>query len=160
MRELLLNGNGCNQIILCIGKNWQFLFLQNLFNRPKVCFRADYRVTLWLSWYCHYQRNPYYDTITIKGLISWCITILSAFPNQMNFIDFIKIGLPVKIPSITALWNISFAIILTNIFASRSFLFSYFVNLDRKASEWYYRRRKYTGSKTVKAVGSWRDYRW
>ena len=49
----------------------------------------------------HYQRNPYHDTITIKGLILRSITILSAFPNQMNLVDFIKTGLPVKIPNIT-----------------------------------------------------------
>ena len=70
----------------------------------------------------------------------------------MNFVDFIKPRLPVKIPTITALSNISFAIILTYIFAKqKSFLFSYFVNLDKKASEWYY-RRKYTGTKTIQTI--------
>ena len=48
----------------------------------------------------------------------------------MNFVDFIKPGLPVKI---TALSNNNFAIILTNIFAKqKSFLFSCFVKIDKK----------------------------
>ena len=52
----------------------------------------------------------------------------------MNFAGFIKTILPVKIPNITALSNISFATILTNIFCTTEapFLFSYFVNLDKK----------------------------
>ena len=79
--------------------------------------------------------------------------ILSAFPNQMNSVNFIK--MPVKIPNIT---NFSFSTILTNIFAKqKSFLFSYFVNLDKKASEWYYRRRKCTETKSVKTIDSRRD---
>ena len=44
----------------------------------------------------------YHNTITIKSLISRCITILSAFLNQRNFIDLIKTGLPVKIPKVNA----------------------------------------------------------
>ena len=85
----------------------------------------------------------YHDTITIRetllsynyyqGLKSQCIMILSAFPNQMKFVDFIKPGLPVKIQNITTLSNISFAIILTNIFAKqKSSLLSHFVNFDKK----------------------------
>ena len=54
-----------------------------------------------------------------------------------------KFGGGIKIPNITALSNISFSTILTNIFAKqKSFLFSYFVNLDKKSSEWYYSMRK------------------
>ena len=50
----------------------------------------------------------------------------------MNFVDFIKMGLPLKIPNNTAHSYISFAIIL-NIFAKqKSFLFAYFVDLDKK----------------------------
>ena len=104
-------------------------------------FKIDGHYTkLWLSQYYHYQRNPYHDTITIKALVSGCIKILSAFPNQMNLDDFIKTGLPVKIPNVAVLSSISFAIILTNILAKQKFfLFSYFVNLDKKkASEWQY----------------------
>ena len=57
----------------------------------------------------------------------------------MSFVDFIKNRLPVKIPDIKALSNISFAIIWTNIFAKQKscFLLSNYVNLDKKkASEW------------------------
>ena len=53
------------------------------------------------------------DTITIKCLISRCITILSTFPNQMNLVYFLK-GRPVQMSNITALLNISFATILTH----------------------------------------------
>ena len=28
--------------------------------------RADYHAKYWLSWYYHYRRNPYHDTITIR----------------------------------------------------------------------------------------------
>ena len=73
-----------------------------------------------------------------------CIMILSAFPNQMNYmyVDFMKTGLSAKIPNITALSNISFATIL-NIFAKqKSFLLSYLsLCLDKKASEWYDRSK-------------------
>ena len=56
----------------------------------------------------------------------------------MDFIDFIKTWLPVKIPNITALSKFIFTTILTNTFAKqKSFLFSNLVNLDKKASEWY-----------------------
>ena len=49
------------------------------------------------------------------------------------------LSIVVKIPNITAPSQISSGTILTNIFAKwKSFLFSYFVNLDKKASEWYY----------------------
>ena len=61
-------------------------------------------------------------------------TISKPHSILMNLIDFIKkTGLPLKIPNITALSSISFTTILTNIFAKqKSFLFSYFVNLDKK----------------------------
>ena len=129
---------------------WKLLILKQHYSDT----RADYHVKLWLSWYFHYQRNPYHYTFTIKGLISRCIMILSVFTNQC-----LKTGLPVKIPNITASSNISFATILTNIFAKqKSFLFSYFVNLNKKAAEWYYRRRKCTETKTIKTIDSWWDY--
>ena len=38
--------------------------------------KTDYHAKLWLSWYYHNKRNPYHNTITIKGLTSRCITIL------------------------------------------------------------------------------------
>ena len=67
------------------------------------------------------------------------IIISKSHSILMNFFDFIKNRLLVKIPNITDLSNISFGTILTNIFAKqKSFLFSYCVNYDKKASEWYY----------------------
>ena len=60
--------------------------------------------------------------ITILSIQGSNIMILSAFPNQINFIGFIKTGLPVKTPNITALSIISFAIILTNIFCKAEVL--------------------------------------
>ena len=42
-----------------------------------------------------------------------------SIPIQMNFVDFKKTGLPVKIPNITALSKLSFATILTNSFAKQ-----------------------------------------
>ena len=46
-------------------------------------------------------------------------------------------------PNITALSNISFATILTNIFAKQKFfLFSYFVNLDKKKKKKYTHKKK------------------
>ena len=131
--------------------------------RLLIICRADCHANLWLSGNYNYQRNPYHNTITIKGLISGCIMILSAFPNEMNFVDFIMTRVPVKIPipNITTLSNISFAIILTNIFAKqKTSLFSYFDNFDKKkASEWYY-RRKSTGTKNIKTIviDSWKHY--
>ena len=47
----------------------------------------------------------------------------------MNYVDFIKTG---KIHYVTALSNISLVTILSNVLQMRSFLFSYFVNLDKK----------------------------
>ena len=61
------------------------------------------------------------------------ITISKSHGVLMNFVYYIKTRLPVKIPNITALSNFSFATILTNIVVKqKSFLFSYFVNLDKK----------------------------
>ena len=115
--------------------------------------RADYHAKLWLSGYYYYHGYNimmHHETNTISKSHSFL----------MNFVDFIKTRLPVKIPNITALSNISFATILRSMFAKqKSFLFSYFVNLDKKASEWYYRRKTSTGIKTIKTVDSWRDYR-
>ena len=48
--------------------------------------RANCHDTLWLSWYYHYQRYPCHDTITVKGLISWCITIPSPSPNRTPYL--------------------------------------------------------------------------
>ena len=60
------------------------------------------------------------------------ITISKSHSILMNFVDFIKTGLPVKKPDITALSNIRLATILTNTIAKeKSFLFSNFVNLDK-----------------------------
>ena len=57
------------------------------------------------------------------------ITFPKSHSILMNFVDFIKIRLLVKIPNITALSNNSFATISTNIFAKqKSFLLiSYFI---------------------------------
>ena len=68
------------------------------------------------------------------------ITISKSHSILMNFFDFIKTGLPVNIPCIIAISNISFATILAYIFGKqKSFFCSWFFNLDKKASEWYYR---------------------
>ena len=53
----------------------------------------------------------------------------------MNFLDFIKKKkLPVKLSNITAISNISFATILTNIFCKTDifFVLILYVNLDKK----------------------------
>ena len=64
------------------------------------------------------------------------IAISKSHNILMNFIDFIKTELPVKISNISALSNISLAIITSNIFAKqKTFLCSYIVNLDKKASD-------------------------
>ena len=106
-------------------------------------FTADCHAKLWLSRY--YNRNPFHDTITIQNLLSGYIMILSSFPNKINFVDFIKTGLPVKMPSITALQSICFAINLTNIFAQqKSFLISYFVNLDKMLQNGIMQEKMYT----------------
>ena len=79
--------------------------------------------------------------------------IPSAFLNQMNLVDFIKMELPVKIPYITDLSNISFATILTNIFSKhKSFLFSCFVDVKQKRfrmvlQEKMYRNKNYQNYK-------------
>ena len=55
------------------------------------------------------------------------------FKSHSILMKLYKTGLPVKIPNVTALSNISLATILTNIFTKqKSFLFSNFVNLDKK----------------------------
>ena len=37
--------------------------------------RAAYHASLWLSWYNHYQRYPYHDTITIRDIPHDTVTI-------------------------------------------------------------------------------------
>ena len=56
------------------------------------------------------------------------------FPRKYDLMWYLRLTImSKKIPNITALSNISFATILTNIFAKyKTFLFSCFVNLDNK----------------------------
>ena len=93
--------------------------MQNIYNQKHfiICLiiRADYHAKLWLSqslseislsWYYHNQGSNirmHHDTITIS----------KSHSMLMNFVDFIKTWIPVKIPNITALSNISFPTILT-----------------------------------------------
>ena len=84
---------------------------------------------IFLSRYYHYQGSNitmHHNTITISNL---------QYFNESHLLY--KIGLPVKIPNITAHSNISFATILIFSFfffffaTQKSFLFSYFNNLDQ-----------------------------
>ena len=83
------------------------------------------------------QRYPYYDTISIKGLILQRIMILSSSPIMqyflMNLVDFVKLDyLKRYLTLLPHPSNINFATILTNMFSKQKyFLFSYFVNSDK-----------------------------
>ena len=71
----------------------------------------------------------------------------------MNFVDFIKM----RLPNITALSNISFAIILTHIFAKQKFfVFSYFINFDQRFRMVLLKEKMY--SKNYKTIDSWIAY--
>ena len=98
------------------------------------------------------------------------ITISKSHSILMNFIDFIKTGLPVKLPNMTVLSVISSATILTNIFAKQSPFCSYTLLILKRTkikkqknkkqkkqtkkhtttSEWYYREgENLQGPKTI-----------
>ena len=89
------------------------------------------------------------------------VTISKSHSILMIFIDLIKKnGLPVKIPIkhfCLLIYQLCYHF-YKHFWKQKSFLFSYFVNLDKKASECKYRRRKSTGTKTIKTIDSWRDY--
>ena len=84
-------------------------------------------------------------------------TVSKSHSILIYFVDY-KTRLPVKIPKITVLSNISFATILTNIFTKQKFILFVLILSEfrqkkkNKASEWYYRRRKCTGTKTIRTV--------
>ena len=82
------------------------------------------------------SEKPHHDTISMKGLITMhhnTITISKPHSILMNFVDFIKTGLPVKIPNITALLNSSFCQHFNKHFCKVEVYFVLiFVNLDRK----------------------------
>ena len=81
------------------------------------------------------------------------ITISESHSILINFADFIKTRIPVKIPNITAFSNITFATILTNIFGKQKYFCSHtFINLDRKKLQNVFltEREKSTGTKTTK----------
>ena len=77
------------------------------------------------------KKNPI--TVLLLSRVWYHNTITISKPHSilMNFVYFIKTGLPVTILNITALSNISFATILRNIFAKqKSILLSFSVNWE------------------------------
>ena len=58
--------------------------------------------------------------------------------------------MPIKIPNITTLINISFATILMNILAKQVLFILIFVNLDKKTSKWFTDGENHQGQKLSK----------
>ena len=103
----------------------------------------------------------YDDTITIREtpvmIYYYYQGSIISISNSNEFHWFYKDYRQIAFKDIV-LSNISFAIILTNIFCKAEvLLFSYFVNLDKKFQNGIIEGKKCAGPKTIKTINRWRD---